>query len=108
MGKKSTPNGVLFCAQGNVRASECVIRRLRRALVNAGKRPRIRVGVGAVRLAAGHNELGRLSAHPRWDFGLSSLHCVSPLRRLPFLLAQKKGSKNCAVVLARDSGPKSP
>jgi hypothetical protein len=26
----------------------------------------------------------------------ASLRFVSPLRRLPFLLAQKKGSKNCA------------
>jgi hypothetical protein len=58
----------------------------RRALLCAEECPRIRVGT----------------------FGCPPYFVISPLRRLPFLLAQKKGSKNCALVRARGSGPKSP
>jgi hypothetical protein len=43
------------------------------ALKSAVHCPRIRVRVVAVRLAAGFNERGRMTAHPRRDFWLSAL-----------------------------------
>jgi hypothetical protein len=66
----------------------------------AGNWPRTRDGGGWI-ACGGLVVRGGLAAHPRRDFWLSSLHGVSPLRRLPFLLAQKKGSKNCALVRTR-------
>jgi hypothetical protein len=77
--------------------------------MNAGERPRIRVGVVVVRLAAGLYGLGRTAAHPRPDFWLSSLLCDFAFTATSFFAGAEKRKQKLRFWCERGgSGPKSP